>query len=62
MQLIIVVEIMAVLAAAFIYAILKPEDRANMWRKIQCYSAARAEGITTYSNLYTQYKREMGVN
>lgn len=61
MQIIIAVEIMAVLLALFLYAMLKPEDRANLWRKIQCYSAARAEGITTYSNLYTQYKREMGV-
>lgn len=62
MELILVVEFMVVAFGSFIYVAMKPEKRSAMWRKIQCYSAARAESIDLYDRLHTQYKQQMGVN
>jgi len=62
MQITLVVQFFALLMAIFLYNARTPKDRADIWRKVQCYAAARADGIELYSQRHNQYKHEMGVN
>jgi hypothetical protein len=62
MEIILISQAFLTAFALFFYWAMKKHHRVNLWRKAQCYAAARADGIEVESQRYQDYKQHMGVN